>query len=274
MTGFGRAVVDGSMGQLVVEIQSVNRKYLEVTLFLPKEWSRFESEVRKWIGEAISRGQVVVRVTLLPNERGQILPDVKALKALKKGWEKIAQETGLSTQSIDLPFLLQYLPLQGVGEEGLTGLKEAVKGALKSLMQMRMAEGKELQRDLKARLKELGRMIEEVAKLTPHATQKMKQKLLEKMGEAVEERLLREVALFAEKVDITEEITRFRSHLSQFEAFLKESDMGRKMDFLLQEMGREVNTIGSKSMEAKISHLVVDMKSALEKMREQVQNIE
>lgn len=131
-----------------------------------------------------------------------------------------------------------------------------------------------------SRLNELEKMIGSIEKHAPDATKRMKERLAEKMAEVfkgdMDERLLREVALFAEKVDIAEEITRFHSHIAQFQALLsaKEGTVGRKMDFLIQEMVREVNTIGSKSMEAKISHLVVSMKSELEKIREQVQNIE
>lgn len=286
MTGFGRAVSDAPLGKLTVEIQSVNRKYLEVFVSLPKELGRFEHEVRKWVGDAVSRGGVSVRIFLIPNASAieGLLPDVEVLKGLKKGWEKIARELGTDPKSIDLPFIMQYLPVQpkqdGVSDEDLTALNRGVSEALTALVAMKQTEGKALTQDLTSRLKELERMLDEIEKLSPDATGKMRQRLFEKMeevlklGPEVEERLLREVALFAERVDVTEEITRFRSHVSQFKTILKGGTVGRKMDFLIQEMGREVNTIGSKSVETKISHLVVEMKSELEKIREQVQNIE
>lgn len=284
MTGFGRAVSDTPFGRLTVEIQSVNRKYLEVFVSLPKEFGRFENEVRKWVAEAVSRGQVSVRIALVPNLAAieGLLPDVKLLKALKKQWEKLAHSIGADPESVDLPFLLQYLPSpeKGVRDEDLSALKRCVEEALAALCKMKQLEGKALQKDLEARLKELEQLIGKVEKQSPDATAKMRERLCEKMAEVLksgaetEERLLREVALFAERVDIAEEITRFRSHLVQFKAIFKEAIAGRKMDFLIQEMGREVNTIGSKSMEAKISHLVVELKSELEKMREQIQNIE
>lgn len=286
MTGFGRAVFDAPFGKLTVEIQSVNRKFLEVFISLPKEFSRFEQEIRKWVGDVVSRGQVSVRIFLIPNVSALegLLPDVHTLKSLKKGWEKISQELSLDPKEINLPFLMQHLPIQQrqdlARDEDLPFLQRPVHEALQNLLKMKEIEGKALAQDLGGRLKELERMIEEVKKATPDATQKMRQKLIERMEEVLkasgdnEERLLREVAIFAERVDVAEEITRFHSHVAQFKGLLKESSVGRKMDFLIQEMGREVNTIGSKSMEAKISHLVVDMKSELEKMREQVQNIE
>ncbi len=292
MTGFGRAVFDAPFGRLIAEIQSVNRKYLEVFVSMPKEFGRFEHEVRKWVGEALSRGQVSVRIFLIPtaDSIGKLLPDPEFLRELKKGWEKIALELRMDPKEISLSFLMQHLPsqqkLEFAKDEELPHLHRCVDEALQGLMKMKRAEGKALLSDIEKRLKELARMIDEIEGLAPDATKKMRQKLFEKMEEALqqtigkgteaEERLLREVALFAERVDISEEITRFRSHVAQFQDLLgpKAGAGGRKMDFLIQEMGREVNTIGSKASETKISHLVVDMKSELEKMREQIQNIE
>jgi uncharacterized protein (TIGR00255 family) len=286
MTGFGRALSDAPFGRITVEIQSVNRKYLEVFVSMPKEFGRFEPEVRKWVGDAISRGQVSVRIFLNPNAGAleALLPDVEILRGLKKSWERIAREVGTDSKAIDLPFLMQYLPAQQkqdlARDEDLPVLQACISEALAALVKMKKVEGNALAEDLRSRLEALARMLDEVEKHTPDATKKMRHKLLEKMeevfkpGHEAEERLVREVALFAERVDVSEEITRFRSHVVQFKDVLKGATVGRKMDFLIQELGREVNTIGSKSMEAKISHLVVDMKSELEKMREQVQNIE
>lgn len=286
MTGFGRAVVDAPCGRLTVEIQSINRKYLEVFVALPKEFSRFEQEVRKWASEVISRGGVSIRIFLIPNGSAleALLPDVELLKGLKKSWEKVAREIGTDPKEIDLAFMMQYMPMQPkqdfAQDQDVPALRRCVDEALQSLLTMKKTEGKALAQDLSDRLKELERMIEKVEAQAPDATKKMRQKLFEKMEEVLkpgaesEERLIREVALFAERVDISEEITRFRSHVAQFKELLKGTIVGRKMDFLIQELGREVNTIGSKSMEAKISHLVVDLKSELEKMREQIQNLE
>lgn len=288
MTGFGRAIFDAPFGRLTAEVQSVNRKYLEVFVSMPKEFARFEIEVRKWIGENISRGQISVRIFLNPNGEAveHLLPDISLLKALKKGWDKAAKALKTDTDKVDLPFIMQYLPIgpkQDLGkEEDLEALRRCVKKAIEGLLKMKQAEGKALAQDLAGRLKKIERMIVEVEKLAPNAAQKMREKLQERLLEALkpgaelEERLLREVALFAERVDISEEITRLFSHIAQFEELLspKQTSTGRKMDFLIQEMGREVNTIGAKSMEAKISHLVVELKSELEKMREQIQNIE
>jgi uncharacterized protein (TIGR00255 family) len=284
MTGFGRAVSDTPLGKLTVEIQSINRKYLEVGISLPKEFSRFEQEIRTQVGESVSRGGVTVRIFLQPKEVEDILPDPELLKGLKGAFEKIAKKIGADSKEITLPFLMQYLPAsfkqESSSDEDLSHLKRGVALAVKSLISMKKVEGEALTRDLNSRLDHLEKILKEIEQITPDATQKMRQKLQERLAEIfacekeMQERLLREIALFAERVDVSEEITRFRSHMAQFKTMLKEAVVGRKMDFLIQEFGREINTIGSKAMDAKIAHLVVDVKSELEKMREQIQNLE
>lgn len=284
MTGFGRAVSDVQFGKLTVEIQSINRKYLEILVSIPREFSRFEHAVRGWVGDVIARGGVSVRIFFIADEKEIFLPDMEMLRGLKKKWGNIALELGIDPKGVDLPFLMQVLPVQSkqdmARDEDLEILHCCVNEALQSLLQMRQKEGEALAQDLSTRLQELERMMAAVVARTPDATKRMQQKLFDKMQGVlrlsgdVEERLLREVALFAERVDVAEEITRFHSHMAQFRKLLQGKNGGRTMDFLLQEIGREVNTIGAKSMEAPISHLVVELKSELERMREQIQNIE
>lgn len=288
MTGFGRSVVETPLGRLVVEILSVNRKYFEMYVTLPKELSRFEIEVRKWVGEKVSRGQVSVRVqlSLSAENMGAALPEFEMLKQFKQGFEELAKKLGFDPKTIDLPFLVAHLPQSPKGaffEKGeLSYLQKGVDEALIALVAMKQEEGRALKTDLVKRLKEIAEIVEKVEELAPQSVIKAQERLREKLEGLVkesgemEERLLREVALFADKVDIAEELTRLRSHIGQFEAFCKakQAPIGRKMDFLVQEMGREINTIGSKSADAKIAYFVVEMKSELEKMREQIQNIE
>ena len=288
MTGFGRAVLDAPFGKLVVEIQSVNRKHLEISVSLPKEWGRFEHEVRKWICDAISRGHVSVRIFVIPNATAieTLLPDLETLHELKKGWDRLASKMGLDSRSVDLPFLVSQLPEQDqtrwARDEDLQQLHRCLDEALQALVKMRRTEGKTLAHDLAQRLQTIENELAEIEKLSPEVVAKMRQKLTERMAEVLapntelDERLLREVALFAERIDIAEEVTRLRSHLAQFNELLRTKSIaiGRKMDFLVQEIGREINTIGSKCSEAKITARVVEMKSELEKMREQIQNIE
>ncbi len=288
MTGFGRGSVVAPFGKLIAEILSVNRKYLEVFVSMPKEFSRFEFDVRKWVGEAISRGQISVRIHLIPSADavGGLLPDLKLLKGFKKGWEKLSVELGYDPKKIDLNFLVQHIPiLQKVElaqDKDLALLEQCIESAIGSLVQMKKKEGASLAKDVAGRLKALEKMVSSIEGLSGNATEKMRQKLIERIQEVLkpsadtDERVIREVAFFAERVDISEEITRLKSHFSQFKEILKpkERAVGRKMDFLVQEIGREINTVGSKSLDAGISHLVVELKSELEKIREQIQNIE
>lgn len=284
MTGFGRSTSDTPLGALTIEIQSVNRKFLDMYIVLPKELSRFELECRKWVSDAITRGLITLRVFLVPNTQAlqELLPDMQLLKSLKEQWSKIAKD--LQCPPVDLPFIMQYLPTINktdiASDSFLPHLKQCTAHALQSLLKMKAAEGKNLTKDLQQRLSTISGTITQIEKLTPNAAEKMRQKLSEKIAEIApsiqesDERLLKEIALFAERVDVSEEITRLKSHIAQFEHLFKEEIVGRKMEFLMQEIMREANTIASKAMDAQIAHHVVDIKSELEKMREQIQNIE
>ncbi len=288
MTGFGRSEKEAPFGKLVVEIQSVNRKYFELNISLPKEFSRFETDIRKKVSEQVQRGLVWVRVYVFPDAMAieSLLPDVEFLKSLRDGWERIAKSLGYGKKAIDFPFLVKNaaeMPNNKIAkEQDFEPLSECLDTALKELSLMKSKEGAALAKDVGSRLKGMEHKLMEIEQTAPDATQKMRLKLKERMEEIfsrpeeLDERLLREVALFAERVDISEEITRFRSHLIQYKDLMSASSgpAGRKMDFLIQEMGREINTIGSKSMDSRISHFVVDVKAELEKVREQIQNIE
>ncbi len=287
MTGFGRAEVDTPFGRIVAEIQAVNRKYLEVNVSLPKEYSRFENSIRKQVNDGVARGSVSVRIHVFPNSGSidNLLPDAEILKTLKKNWEELASSLGYDKSAITLPFLLKSaedLPqLKTVEEEDLLPFSQCIQQALVALQEMKSLEGATLAKDIMHRLKEIGDRVSIIEKTVPDAVEKLRLKLNERMNEVLapgvelDDRLLRETAIFAERLDISEEITRFRSHILQYMDLLKSKEAsGRKMDFLIQEMGREINTMGSKSMDAKIAHVVVEVKSELEKVREQIQNIE
>jgi len=300
MTGFGRAFLVTPSGKWVVEIQSINRKHMELFVVMPKELSRFELEVRKWVSEASMRGQITVRVSFSPNatEMNEFLPSVEILQGLKTSWENVACSIGCDPKKVDLPFIMLHFPFQKkvdlVKDEDLKFLGQCVQAAIIDLKEMKMKEGKILAIDLETRLTVIEDITTEIGSLFSLADARMSEKLQEKIKDFVkreveaenkmflereddiQNKIFRAVAFFSEKMDITEEIIRLRSHFSQFrEIFtVKNIFVGRKMDFLIQEIGREVNTIGSKSADAKISYLVVEMKSELEKMREQAQNIE
>ena len=289
MTGFGRAISDAPFGRVIAEIQSINRKFLDISVLLPREFGRFELEIRKWISERIARGQVSVRIHVIPNAASVVglLPDPEILKNLKNGWEKLSQQVGLDAGSIDLSFLLLHSPVQQkaaqAADSDLAPIEECLKEALSALIRMKFDEGAALTNDFYQRIDLLERYLQSIERFAPASVLRMKEKFHEKIKELgqpggldLEDRIAREVLFYAERLDISEEIVRLRSHFSQFREICRarEGSVGRKMDFLIQEIGREINTIGSKSADANISHLIVEMKSELEKIREQVQNIE
>jgi uncharacterized protein (TIGR00255 family) len=286
MTAYGRASRTAPIGRWVVEIHSVNRKMLDVHVHLPKEFLLFDRDVRKWVGEGVQRGQVTVRIFM--QDEGQVSPHyAELLKDQKKNWEKIANELGYDPrQAVNLNFLVSQmhgLALADVLQEEdalRSSLKETVEEALEEATRMKEREGAALSHDILKRLKLIDHCIPKILERSSLAVERYREKLRERLrefsGAECDERILREVVLFAEKLDITEELTRLRSHLDQFYRLLgsDEKSVGRTLDFLTQEMHREINTLASKSSDAEVSFLAVTMKSELEKIREQIQNIE
>lgn len=288
MTAYGRASLATPLGKFTIEIHSVNRRYLEVSTFLSREWIRFDPEIKKWISEKIARGAVTVRVSIVPEKESPfvVTPNLSLALQLKSAWDQIAKALDLK-EGFDLkmlarePGILLYEENIPAENEYQESLKRVVEHALDELVKMRSREGKALESDILKRLKFLQEAIDRINLKVSGATDKYRQKLMARLEEILpehvenEERVLREIALFAEKVDISEEITRFRSHLSQFEKLLNEDKaVGKTLDFLIQELNREANTIGSKSSEIEIIKTVLEIKSELEKTREQIQNIE
>ncbi len=286
MTAYGRASRRAPTGRWVVEIHSVNRKMLDLHVNLPKEFLLFDRDVRKWVGGALQRGQVTVRIFM--QEEGPVPSHYASLlKEQKKNWERIASDLGYDpAQAVNLAFLvaqLQGLSLQEVvqEEEALrSSLKETLEEALEEVLRMKEREGSALGEDILKRLKFLEGCIPQLLEHAPLAAERYREKLRERLrefaGGECDERILREVVLFAEKLDITEELTRLRSHVEQFYHLLEsdEKSVGRTLDFLTQEMHREINTLAAKSSDSEVSFLGVKMKSELEKIREQIQNIE
>lgn len=291
MTAYGRFSKETSFGRLVVEIHSVNRKMLDLSIYLPKDFLRFEIEVRKWVMAQLERGQVTVRISLQHDGAGERVYEdtLRQLQMIKAAWDQIAVKLGRDPQKeVDLQFLVEQMqtfsPIEKEKDDAAIrdALKDAVAGALQDLMRMKELEGKVLAADMEARLNVVQSTLNtvEAKKEAPLARyqQKIRERLQEigPMTSEVEDRVHREIALMAEKADVTEEIVRANSHIQQFQMHLKtaEKAIGRTLDFLVQEMNREANTLAAKSMETEISLAVVNIKSELEKIREQVQNIE
>lgn len=291
MTAYGRFSQEAPFGRLVVEIHSVNRKMLDLSIYLPKDFLRFEVEVRKWLMTQLERGQVTVRISLQHDGGGERIYEdtLRQLQTIKAGWDTIASKLGLDPKKeVDLKFLVDQMqafnPIEQEKDDDAIrkSLKDAVFGALQELMRMKEQEGKVLADDIQGRLSIVQNTLQSIEAKKEGPLLRYQQKIRERLQEIgpltseVEDRVHREIALLAEKSDVTEEIVRANSHIQQFQTHLKtaEKAIGRTLDFLVQEMNREANTLAAKSMETEISLAVVNIKSELEKIREQVQNIE
>ena len=286
MTAYGRATSAGLEGiSWAVEIHSVNRRGLDLHLHMPKDLLFLDLDLRKMIGEQVTRGQVTLKVSFKKEKTQEA--SIKRLKKLKTYLEKSAKELGYPKEVVDLPLLLEQIERVPLSEFGLsekkieTELKKTLQQALNQFIKMKELEGKAIVSDVKERLKSISTLLKEIEKKASDAVENFRQKLVDRLEEFLEgaledERILKEVAFYAEKIDITEEIIRLRSHLKQANDLLasKEKSVGRTLDFLNQEMLREINTIASKSGDLTVTKNAVSAKSELEKIREQVQNIE
>jgi len=290
MTGFGRAtqIVDGL--QCIIEIKSVNSRFLDLNIRSPKQVNSVEHSIRKCIQKIIHRGKVDVFVTLqdVADREKQFIIN-SSLKhqiqdlLVSEGFYREPQEVPLSAV---MAISNDWVQIQDseVTEDVLQSLvTDTTTNALNALVSMRQSEGIHIQQDLLHRLSQMTNIIEDINSHKADAVIAYKENLRTKMMDYVEglditaneDRLLQEVAIMADKTDITEEIVRFRSHVVQLTNTLKmDEPIGRKLDFIIQEMNREVNTIGSKAMDITLTDHVVQLKCELEKIREQVQNIE
>lgn len=290
MTGFGRAtqIVDGL--QCIIEIKSVNSRFLDLNIRSPKQVNSVEHSIRKCIQKTIHRGKVDVFVTLqdVADREKQFIIN-SSLKhqiqdlLVSEGFYREPQEVPLSAV---MAISNDWVQIQDseVTEDVLQSLvTDTTTNALNALVSMRQSEGIHIQQDLLHRLSQMTNIIEDINSHKADAVIAYKENLRTKLMDYVEglditaneDRLLQEVAIMADKTDITEEIVRFRSHVVQLTNTLKmDEPIGRKLDFIIQEMNREVNTIGSKAMDITLTDHVVQLKCELEKIREQVQNIE
>jgi uncharacterized protein (TIGR00255 family) len=290
MTGYGKAEGILSGRKIIVEMKSVNHRFLEISLRLPQMLVSLESEAKKRITEQFSRGKidVIVRVNgdgnPVDEERFMLnMPLVRnyyALLCQLKEELHLTQDVSLTTltglRDIFVPVEVEQSP-----DDLWEGFSTILNRAVGNFSAMREKEGESLADDLRGRLEIILGFLNKIDSRAPAVVAEYQKRLTQRIRELTagvaldESRLLQEVAIMAERCDITEEIVRLRSHMEQFSEMLSsENAAGRKIDFLLQEMGREINTIGSKSGDVEISHLVVEIKSELAKLREQVQNIE
>lgn len=289
MTGYGRGEVYHQGLKFTVELNSVNRKQSDIMIDLPRELIELEPRIRDEINAAISRGRVngVIAWHRANGGKGsEASLDEEIARVYVRGIEKLKKELKL-TGPITIDTILRCPGVLKLAEKEIDAdrvwiyVEKALKQALNGLLVMREKEGKHLCHDLLKRLKLLSEGVQVIKKLAPAMIGRYREQLHERIRKSgielsfEDERLVREVAIFADRSDISEELTRLESHLAQFKEKLSSTEpVGRALDFLSQEINREINTVGSKANYAEVSQKVVVMKSELEKIREQVQNIE
>lgn len=288
MTGYGGGDASKSGVKVTVDVSTLNRKQSEITITLPKDMDSLEPAVRDLLNKQISRGRLSVRITVQMMEGAPTVQfnDTLAgsyLKALRTFAKKLNLSGDIGIEKL--------LDIPGVVENRIAILepkavwplvRSALKKAMQQLLAMRDREGKNLEVDLVKRIGGLRKILSKIETLSANLPKKYKENLLKRIRKngldkivPDDPRLLQEIVLFVDRSDITEEITRLKSHFSQFDHALKTNNaIGRMLDFLAQEMGREINTIGSKANDADLSGCVVLFKTELEKFREQVQNVE
>jgi len=290
MTGFGRGSVEVAEAgvRIQVEIHSVNRKTLDIQISAPREWSGHEAIFSEWIGGAFQRGRVNVqiKVELAKDSTDSLAMNTEAMALTLNDLKAFAQAQGFdftpdSSFILDLARSVKDRSSLPSWKELKESLQEAFNAALADISAMRLQEGAALAEDLRERIAELEAFRIQIEKNASGSTQRYRNALLERLKQleleldVSDERVLKEVAIYADRSDISEETTRLSSHFEQFLGFLSANEAtGRKMDFLCQEIHREFNTTGSKSNDIEITRLVIEGKNALERIREQVQNIE
>lgn len=288
MTGFGRAKLEKETREYLVEIRSVNHKYSDITVKLPRNLLYLEDKIRKAVLNRVTRGKIDVYVTYSNYgiEGKNVIINKELAKMYIEELSQLAEETGISsglraTEISKLPDVLNVQLEDNNSDIIWTELSECLENALDNFIDMRAIEGNKIKKDLEIRLEQLEKNVDEIFKYSTGLVKEYVVKLEERIKEILQTdvvdqtRLAQEVVIYSDKCSIEEELTRLRSHIMQFKLLLeKEEPCGKKLDFLVQEMNRETNTIGSKSGKLEITNLVIELKTQIEDIREQIQNIE
>ncbi len=290
MTGYGRGECARDGFNVTVELSSVNRKQAEISVNLPRELEMLETRIRETILAEVSRGRITARVSVHAGSgksSARMHLNVTLAKAYAHELTKLAKELKLAgpvtlDHLVRAPGVFQTDEELAEHEDLWPAVEKALRTALTGLLTMRRREGAHLAKDLTGRINLMRKCVERVAKQAPKSAERYRQQLLERIKTAGlpapaedDERLLKEVVFFADRSDISEELSRLQSHFNQFEVCCRADEpVGRTLDFLAQEMNREINTIGSKANDALISTEVVTLKAELEKFREQAMNVE
>ena len=290
MTGYGRATAENTLCSITIEMKSINNRYLDIYVRMPRQIMRLEEKVKDMVKQEIQRGKLDVFVTLILKDG--VDKKLTLNRRLAEEYITIAREVenqfslsgGIRTMDLlKFPDVIAVAENEFDEQEILELLNTATRQAVSEMVEMRKKEGQALSKDISARCKILSENILHIESFADTLEEEYQEKLMEKMTVLLqkmsqnidEQRIIQEAAILADRSSITEEIIRFKSHIAQLLDSLEKSEpIGRKLDFIIQEMNREVNTIGSKSDKIDILDKVVMLKSELEKIREQVQNIE
>lgn len=288
MTGYGRSQKILNGRDILVEIKSVNHRYFEYSSRIPRVYNYIDDKLKTMLKTAISRGKVDVSVSINNIDGKDALIDINSgiaagyVEALRSISESLNLEDDLKLSNLmRLPDVFNVQKAPDDEEQIWVDVSEVVTEALAKFVEMRAVEGEKLKNDVTEKASYILNMVSKVEELSPLTVENYRNRLYAKLSDVLqdkdidEQRLLTEAAVFAEKIAVDEETVRLRSHISQLVAMLDSNEaIGRKLDFIVQEMNREVNTIGSKAQDLNITRLVVDMKAEIEKIREQIQNIE
>ncbi len=288
MTGYGKGAYEKDGLELTCEIKTVNNRYLDVSIKAPRVFSAYEDVVRSAVREKLTRGHADLFISLKDKREKPtaLLVDmalatsyVQAGQAIKEKFPQLIDDITLSSV-LRYPEVLKNEDTQTLDEEMITALKSALSLALDALNEMRLCEGEKLKADMLARVAVIEELVGKIEKRAPLVAKAYKERLETRIREHLENvqydeaRLLTEVAVFTDKSNIDEELTRLHSHIAQFREICNEGVVGRKLDFLVQEFNREANTTCSKSNDVEITRLGLALKNEIEKIREQVQNLE
>jgi uncharacterized protein (TIGR00255 family) len=288
MTGFGRAQVQRAALQVVAEVRALNQRFLELKLNLPRGWGEHEAELRRMAQAGVSRGRVeiFIRCASLRPPPTRLEVNDQLAKRYVQELRRLGKELGLNGRIgieavLQRPEIFHVVEQESDGRQGIELARQALARALKALDVERLREGKSLRRDFAARIDRIAKALPRIEQIAEHTRREVLQNfqsrvrdLLEKLP-LDEKRLYEEASNAAQHADITEELTRLRTHLQALKGLLgRRVPVGKPIEFLLQEVNREVNTIGAKSQNATLSQIAVEMKGEVEKMREQVQNVE
>lgn len=288
MTGYGKGIAENDDTRVTIEMKSVNHRYLDLNIKLPKKLNFLESQVRNKISESIFRGKVDVYITL--NEHSDACYQVSINDAIAQKYydsisamaEKIGVDNDLKASSLSrLPDVIELEEVEA-DEDSLKSLvMEALDACIAQFVQARIAEGNRLEQDLIAKMDEMLELVKKLEERSPQIIEEYRARLLSKVHEILEDtiidenRIAQEVVIYADKICIDEEMVRLKSHVAETRSvFELDKEVGRKLDFLAQELNREANTILSKSTDVEIADIGITLKTLIEKVREQIQNIE